>query len=38
MDEIWKTFNGEVRAIIPLFENEVRGVHMLERTAEKLFA
>jgi len=38
MDEIWKTFDGSVRAIIPLFENEVRGVEMLQRTAGKLFA
>jgi len=38
MDEIWETFNGNVRAIIPLFENEVRGVEMLQRTAGRLFA
>lgn len=38
MDEIWKTFDGDVRAIIPLFETEVRGVEMLQRTAGKLFA
>ena len=38
MDEIWKTFDGGVRAIIPLFENEVRGVEMLQRTAGRLFA
>jgi len=38
MDEIWQTFDGGVRAIIPLFENEVRGVEMLQRTAGKLFA
>ena len=38
MDEIWETFDGGVRAIIPLFENEVRGVEMLQRTAGKLFA
>jgi arsenite-transporting ATPase len=37
MDEIWKTFNGEVRAILPLFETEVRGIEMLQRTADKLF-
>lgn len=36
MDEIWETFNGEVRAIVPLFETEVRGVNMLHRTAEYL--
>lgn len=38
MDEIWGTFNGEVRAIVPLFETEVRGTDMLSRTADKLFA
>jgi arsenite-transporting ATPase len=37
MDEIWETFDGSVRAIIPLFENEVRGVEMLQRTADRLF-
>ena len=37
MEEIWETFDGEVRAIIPLFENEVRGVQMLQRTAGCLF-
>ncbi len=37
MQEIWQIFNGEVRALIPLFETEVRGVDMLQRTAEKLF-
>jgi arsenite-transporting ATPase len=38
MDQIWKTFDGDVRAIVPLFETEVRGVEMLERTANFLFA
>jgi len=37
MEEIWRGF-PDVRALIPLFETEVRGVGMLERTAEKLFA
>jgi len=37
MDQIWKTFDGEVRAIVPLFETEVRGVEMLKRTADCLF-
>jgi arsenite-transporting ATPase len=36
MGEIWDTFNGEVRAIIPLFETEIRGVDMLHRTADHL--
>lgn len=38
MDEIWGKSNGEVRAIVPLFETEVRGVDMLYRTADSLFA
>jgi len=38
MDEIWKTFDGDVRALVPLFETEVRGVDMLQRTADRLFA
>ena len=38
MDEIRETFNGDVRAIVPLFETEVRGVKMLQRTAASLFA
>jgi arsenite-transporting ATPase len=38
MEKIRNIFNGDVRAIVPLFETEVRGVTMLERTAEHLFA
>lgn len=37
MVEIEKQFNGMVRAVIPLFETEIRGVEMLKRTAELLF-
>jgi arsenite-transporting ATPase len=37
MEEIWRCF-PDVRAIVPLFETEVRGVEMLERTAQHLFA
>jgi arsenite-transporting ATPase len=37
MEEIWRSFSN-VRAIVPLFEKEVRGVDMLRRTAERLFA
>ncbi len=37
MDEIWEKFEGKVRSIVPLYETEVRGVPMLNRTAEKLF-
>ncbi len=38
MKKIANTFDGDVRAIVPLFETEVRGVTMLGRTAEHLFA
>ncbi|MFB0534473.1 MAG: ArsA family ATPase [Anaerolineae bacterium] len=36
MEEIWRSFLN-VRAIVPLFETEVRGVEMLERTAQAMF-
>ncbi len=38
MQTIWKEFDGQVRAILPLFETEVRGIPMLQRVAEKMFA
>jgi arsenite-transporting ATPase len=37
MEEIWQSF-PDVRAIVPLFETEVRGVEMLGRTAQAMFA
>ncbi len=37
MATIWEKFDGQVRAIVPLFETEVRGVAMLQRTADALF-
>jgi arsenite-transporting ATPase len=37
MDEIWRSF-PDTRAIVPLFETEIRGVDMLRRTAEHMFA
>ena len=37
MEEIWRSF-PDVRSTIPLFETEVRGVEMLERTAGSMFA
>jgi arsenite-transporting ATPase len=36
MEEIWASFS-DVRGLVPLFETEVRGVEMLERTAHHLF-
>lgn len=37
MKTIWQTFDGNVRAIVPLFDDEVRGIAALERLAESLF-
>jgi arsenite-transporting ATPase len=37
METIWEKFDGQVRAILPLWETEVRGVPMLQRTADALF-
>ena len=37
MEEIWRSFPN-VRALVPLFETEVRGTEMLDRTAQHLFA
>lgn len=37
LEEIWRLF-PDVRAIVPLFETEVKGVEMLKRTAQFLFA
>ncbi|HVI74148.1 MAG TPA: ArsA family ATPase [Anaeromyxobacteraceae bacterium] len=38
MEEIWQKFDGAVRAVVPLFETEVRGERMLGRLAEALFS
>jgi arsenite-transporting ATPase len=37
MEDIWRSFS-DVRGIVPLFETEIRGVEMLRRTAEHMFA
>lgn len=37
MEEIWKIFGERVRAVIPLFETEVKGTHMLNRMIDYLF-
>jgi arsenite-transporting ATPase len=37
MEEIWKIFGDRVRAILPLFETEVKGAKMLNRLVEHLF-
>jgi arsenite-transporting ATPase len=38
MQTIWREFDDSVRAIVPLFETEVRGVPMLERLCDAIFA
>jgi len=38
MAEIWNIFGDRVRAVLPLFETEVKGAKMLNRTVERLFA
>jgi arsenite-transporting ATPase len=38
METIWKEFDGQVRAILPLYETEIRGVASLQRMADALFA
>ena len=38
MGEIRQDFDGQVRAVIPLFDSDIRGVEMLGRAGERLFA
>lgn len=38
MQTIWREFDDSVRAIVPLFETEVRGVPMLQRLCDAIFA
>ena len=37
MKTVWEKFDGNVRAIVPLFETEIRGVDMLRRLSGALF-
>jgi arsenite-transporting ATPase len=37
MRTVWQKFDGRVRAIVPLFETEIRGVPMLQRLSDALF-
>jgi arsenite-transporting ATPase len=37
MKTIWEKFDGSVRAVVPLFDQEVRGVSMLRRASRVLF-
>ncbi len=38
IEEIWRIFGDRVRAMVPLFETEVKGPKMLNRTIKYLFA
>ncbi len=38
MRTIWREFDDSVRAVVPLFDAEVRGVPMLERLCDAIFA
>jgi arsenite/tail-anchored protein-transporting ATPase len=38
MQTIWNKFDGSVRAILPLFDQEVRGLPMLRRASDSLFS
>ena len=38
MQTIWRQFDDSVRAIVPLFETEIRGVPMLQRLCDAIFA
>jgi len=38
MEQIWKIFDDKVRSIVPLFETEVKGTHMLNRLLGSLVA
>lgn len=38
MKSIWEKFDGSVRALVPLFDQEVRGREMLREAAQKLMS
>jgi hypothetical protein len=37
MDDIRTAFDGQVRAVVPLFDSDIRGVPSLDRAAKALF-
>ena len=37
METIWQKFDGSVRAVMPLFETEIRGVESLKRLGAAVF-
>jgi arsenite-transporting ATPase len=38
MQTVWNLFDGQVRALVPLFDSEIQGLEALERLADVLFA
>jgi arsenite-transporting ATPase len=38
LNTIWELFDGQVRALVPLFETEIQGIPALTRLAEALFS
>lgn len=38
METIWEKFDGSVRALVPLFDQEVRGIAMLREAGQRLMA
>jgi arsenite/tail-anchored protein-transporting ATPase len=38
MRTVWQKFDGSVRAIVPLFDNEIRGIEALKRLSGAMFA
>jgi arsenite-transporting ATPase len=38
MKTVWEKFNGAVRALVPLFDQDVRGMAMLQKAARALFS
>ncbi|HEX7588690.1 MAG TPA: ArsA-related P-loop ATPase, partial [Anaerolineae bacterium] len=37
MEQIWKDFDGSVRAVIPLLDDEIRGTPSLDRFVKNVF-
>jgi hypothetical protein len=37
MEEVWEKFPGMVRALLPLYASDVRGLPTLSRMADNLF-
>ena len=37
MKTVWQKFDGSVRAVVPLFETEIRGLPMLKRLSDSMF-